>query len=75
MRLGANLLMATLDQARASLDPDTNLKDALTGGGSDFVEINGERKHVIGYMKDFLFGPGAGAHADRAAFGRRTRTA
>ena len=33
------------------------LKDALTGGGSDFVEINGERKHVIGYMKDFLFGP------------------
>ncbi|QBR71341.1 elongation factor 3 [Beijerinckiaceae bacterium] len=57
VRLGANLLMATLDQARASLDPDTNLKDALTGGGSDFVEINGERKHVIGYMKDFLFGP------------------
>jgi energy-coupling factor transporter ATP-binding protein EcfA2 len=32
------------------------LKHALTGG-SDFVEINGERKHVIGYMKDFLFGP------------------
>lgn len=57
VRLGANILMATLDQGRASLDPDTNLKDALTGGGSDFVEINGERKHVIGYMKDFLFGP------------------
>ncbi|MEJ0094898.1 MAG: ATP-binding cassette domain-containing protein [Methylocella sp.] len=57
VQLGANLQMATLDQGRASLDPKTLLKDALTGGGSDFVEINGERKHVMGYMKDFLFGP------------------
>ena len=57
VRLGANLQMATLDQKRASLDPGTTLKDALTGGGSDFVEVNGERKHVMGYMKDFLFAP------------------
>ncbi|MGO9673719.1 MAG: ABC-F family ATP-binding cassette domain-containing protein [Methylocella sp.] len=57
VRLGANVELANLDQGRASLDPQTVLKDALTGGGSDFVEINGERKHVIGYMKDFLFGP------------------
>ncbi|WP_158809325.1 ABC-F family ATP-binding cassette domain-containing protein [Beijerinckia sp. L45] len=56
IKLGANLQMATLDQRRASLLPTTTLKDALTGGGSDFVEVNGERKHVIGYMKDFLFG-------------------
>jgi ATP-binding cassette subfamily F protein uup len=33
------------------------LQDALTGGGSDTVEINGERRHVIGYMRDFLFKP------------------
>jgi len=57
IRLGANLEMATLDQKRASLAPQTTLKDALTGGGSDYVEVNGERKHVMGYMKDFLFGP------------------
>ncbi len=57
VKLGANLAMATLDQRRASLEPTTTLKDALTGGGSDWVEVNGERKHVIGYMKDFLFGP------------------
>ncbi|HEY4848401.1 MAG TPA: ABC-F family ATP-binding cassette domain-containing protein [Methylocella sp.] len=56
VRHGANLVLATLDQGRARLDPETVLKDALTGG-SDFVEINGERKHVVGYMKDFLFGP------------------
>lgn len=55
IRHGANLEMATLEQSRASLDPDTTLQDALTGGGSDTVEINGERRHVIGYMKDFLF--------------------
>jgi ABC transport system ATP-binding/permease protein len=55
IRHGANLVLATLDQGRASLDAAAILRDALTGGG-DFVEINGERKHVIGYMKDFLFG-------------------
>ena len=57
VKLGANLEMATLDQKRASLQPSTTLKDALTGGGSDWVEVNGARKHVMGYMKDFLFGP------------------
>lgn len=57
VRLGANLQMASLDQRRAALDPDATLADTLTGGGSDWVEINGERKHVIGYMKDFLFPP------------------
>ena len=49
--------MARLDQKRTSLQPSTTLVDALTGGGSDYVTINGERRHVIGYMKDFLFGP------------------
>src|SRR6202034_3901510 len=50
------VVVATLDQARAELPPMTTLADALTGGGSDYVTLNGERKHVIGYMKDFLFG-------------------
>ncbi|MGD1038728.1 MAG: ABC-F family ATP-binding cassette domain-containing protein [Roseiarcus sp.] len=57
VRLGANVAMATLDQRRASLQPTTTLVDALTGGGGDFVAVNNERKHVIGYMKDFLFAP------------------
>jgi ATP-binding cassette subfamily F protein uup len=57
LKLGAALEMATLDQSRASLKPETTLQDALTGGGSDTVEINGERRHVVGYMKDFLFKP------------------
>ena len=57
VRLGANVAMASLDQGRASLEPTTTLVDALTGGGGDQVIINGERRHVMGYMRDFLFPP------------------
>jgi ATP-binding cassette subfamily F protein uup len=56
-RLGSNIELATLDQRRATLDPTSTLKEALTGGGSDTLIINGQPKHVMGYMKDFLFTP------------------
>ncbi|MGI9382754.1 MAG: ABC-F family ATP-binding cassette domain-containing protein [Methyloligellaceae bacterium] len=55
--LGANLDMVTLDQRREALDPDETLKDALTGGGSDMVVVDGKPRHVVSYMKDFLFLP------------------
>lgn len=57
IKLGSALELAMLDQGRAKLQPETRLKDALTGGGSDTIIINGEGRHVIGYMKDFLFTP------------------
>ncbi len=57
VRLGANVELATLDQKRAALDPEASLQTVLTGGGGDYVEINGARKHVAGYMQDFLFRP------------------
>ena len=57
LRLGSNLELASLDQGRKSLDPSLTLKEVLTGGGSDTLKINGQPKHVIGYMKDFLFTP------------------
>jgi len=57
VKLGMSLEMANLDQRRSALDSSMTLADTLTGGGSDWVEINGERKHVIGYMRDFLFMP------------------
>ena len=57
VRAGTNVAMVKLDQRRESLSPTTTLSDALTGGGSDYVMVNGERKHVVGYMKDFLFAP------------------
>ncbi|MCE3256858.1 MAG: transporter, ATPase subunit [Nitrobacter vulgaris] len=55
IRLGANLEMATLDQHRESLDPKSTLMEALTGGRSDHVMVGGKPKHVVSYMKDFLF--------------------
>jgi len=57
VRLGANLEMATLDQGRESLDPAWTLSAALTGGRGDTVTVAGQTKHVVGYMKDFLFTP------------------
>ena len=57
LKLGANLAMAALDQHRDSLNPETTVADALTGGGSETVTVGGQPRHVIGYMKDFLFSP------------------
>jgi ABC transport system ATP-binding/permease protein len=57
VKLGTNLEIATLDQRRESLDGDTSVAATLTGGRGDQVIINGESRHVIGYMKDFLFKP------------------
>jgi len=57
VRLGANLAMANLDQGRESLDPNWTLSEALTGGRGDTVAIGGAAKHVVGYMRDFLFAP------------------
>jgi ATP-binding cassette subfamily F protein uup len=55
IRFGANIEMATLDQHRESLDPKSTLAEALTGGRGDHVMVGGNAKHVVGYMKDFLF--------------------
>ena len=57
MAFGSRLAAVTLDQFRAELPETTTVTDALTGGGADYIEIGGERKHVIGYMRDFLFQP------------------
>jgi ATP-binding cassette subfamily F protein uup len=57
VRLGANVQMATLEQGRDSLDPCLTLADALTGGRGDTLIIRGQSRHVVGYMRDFLFAP------------------
>ena len=55
VRLGANLAIATLDQHRERLDPTATVAEALTGSRGDTVVIGGQARHVVGYMKDFLF--------------------
>jgi ATP-binding cassette subfamily F protein uup len=56
-KLGTALEVVTLDQKRATLDPKATLADTLTGGKSDMVIIGEQSRHVIGYMKEFLFKP------------------
>jgi ATP-binding cassette subfamily F protein uup len=76
VRLGSNIELASLDQRRASLDPSLSLKEVLTAGGSDTLLINGQPKHVVGYMKDFLFTPEqAGTAVSKLSGGERGRLA
>ena len=57
VKLGTNLEIVSLDQNRNSLNPDDIVSDVITGGRGSSVTINGEVKHVMTYMKDFLFRP------------------
>jgi ABC transport system ATP-binding/permease protein len=59
VKLGTNLSVAVFDQLRSQLDPQETPRECI-GNGSDFMEIDGNRRHVMGYLKDFLF------NADRA---------
>ncbi|WP_336485584.1 ABC-F family ATP-binding cassette domain-containing protein [Methylobacterium nigriterrae] len=57
VQLGTNLRMMLLDQARAVLEPGQTVTEVLTGGRGDTVTVGGQNRHVIGYLKDFLFTP------------------
>ena len=57
VKLGTNLDIATLDQKREELNPNDTLAHYLTDGRGENLLVNGELKHVTGYMKDFLFQP------------------
>ncbi|MDA4845702.1 ABC-F family ATP-binding cassette domain-containing protein [Hoeflea poritis] len=57
VRLGANLEITTLDQRRSALDPDETLEHFLTDGRGSSLIVDGQQRHVTGYMKDFLFQP------------------
>ncbi len=56
VRLGTNLEIAYFDQLREQLDPEQTVVNSI-GDGTEFIEINGNRKHVLGYLQDFLFTP------------------
>ncbi|MCA1334198.1 ABC-F family ATP-binding cassette domain-containing protein [Pseudooceanicola marinus] len=62
VKLGTNLVPAIFDQSRAALDPEMTLWESLTGdkemrvsGAADQVMVRGTPKHVVGYLKEFLF--------------------
>ncbi|MEG3640641.1 ATP-binding cassette domain-containing protein [Magnetococcus sp. PR-3] len=56
LKLGTRLEIAYFDQHRASLDPNATVQDSVANG-RDRLDVNGENRHVIGYLQDFLFSP------------------
>lgn len=56
VRLGTNREVAYFDQLRGELDLSANALDNLSEG-REFIEINGQQKHVLGYLQEFLFSP------------------
>jgi ATP-binding cassette subfamily F protein uup len=56
VKLGTKLNVAYFDQMRAQLNEEATLADTIAPG-SDWVEVNGQRKHVMSYLGDFLFAP------------------
>jgi ATP-binding cassette subfamily F protein uup len=56
VKTGTKLQVAYSDQLRGHLDPDGTLIDNICGG-QEFIEIDGKKRHAIGYLGDFLFSP------------------
>ncbi|POS62605.1 ABC-F family ATP-binding cassette domain-containing protein [Parasaccharibacter apium] len=57
IRRSPSIQMVTLDQQRSALDGDQSVASFLTDGHGEMVQVGTEKRHVIGYMKDFLFRP------------------
>jgi ATP-binding cassette subfamily F protein uup len=55
VKLGTNLEISYIDQARATLSPEMTLREVLLPAGGDHVLVRGEPRHVASYAKDFLF--------------------
>jgi len=73
IRHGTNLEVAYFDQLHAQLDDAKSVRDNVRGG-SDSVTINGQRRHIIGYLEDFLFTPEqAAGPVARLSGGERNR--
>src|SRR5690606_12335148 len=73
VKLGTGLQVAYFDQHRSQLDDSRNALENVAEG-QDFIEVNGSRKHVVGYLQDFLFSPErARAPITRLSGGERNR--
>jgi ATP-binding cassette subfamily F protein uup len=55
VKLGTNLQIALVDQQRAQLDPNATVWSTLTDGAGDSITVRGVQRHVMGYLRDFLF--------------------
>ena len=73
VELGTSTQIAYFDQHRLQLDDSLNAIENVAGG-REFIELDGQRKHIIGYLQDFLFSPErARAPITRLSGGERNR--
>ncbi len=56
VKIGANVQVAYFDQLREQLDEEATVQENV-GDGYDMIQLNGGKKHVLGYLQDFLFTP------------------
>ena len=68
VKIGTKLQIAYFDQLRGDLDLDASVIDNI-GDGKDYIELNGARKHVMGYLQEFLFTPARARSPVRALSG------
>ena len=72
IKIGTSLEIAYLDQHRSAIRDDLSVQDNVSGNTE--IEINGQRKHIMGYLQDFLFSPArARAPAAKLSGGERNR--
>jgi ABC transport system ATP-binding/permease protein len=57
VKVGISVAMATLDQKRENVNPRFTLKEAMTDNRGDIIDVGGQPRHIMGYLKDFLFTP------------------
>ncbi len=69
VRLGANLPISYIDQRREALELDATPWQTLCPGGGDHVSVQGRARHVVGYLRDFLFRPEQARTSIRALSG------
>ncbi|ARP96450.1 ATP-binding cassette domain-containing protein [Bordetella genomosp. 13] len=73
VKLGTNVSVAYFDQMRSQLDENATLAEVINPG-SEWIEIGGQRKHVMSYLGDFLFSPArAGSPVSSLSGGERAR--
>ncbi len=69
LRHGEGLEIVTFDQRRESLDPEATLWQSLVPGGGDSIMVRGRQRHVVGYLRDFLFDEGQARQPVRSLSG------
>jgi len=74
IKQGTNLMPLVIDQKREDLKEDMTIMDVLTGGKGEWMHVGSETKHIMSYLKDFLFDPSV-AHMPVSALsgGERNR--